>query len=283
MSLKPLSLRTLSQTPLVILLNPGKRSAFIFVSFAVAILVWSFLVGQGRLSLSSSSLIALGIIAVPVSSKLFDDAKRWGLSATLLSSLVILQGLHTLEHLAQVFQYYVLGWTANQALGLITQANLEWIHFSWNWLVWLGIVLLVLRGLRSPWAWALLVWATLHSAEHTYLVIRYFQVAAELKALGLPLFEAAQSLPGVLGKNGLLALSSLCGSIPGLTTASRAAVHFWWNFGEVTLLLLAAHKGAGKWLFASQNNQVVKSETPSVHLRTSFESRLNQSDPKEKS
>ena len=236
------------QTPLITLLHPRQHLLFVLIGFTLALLLWAFLLGQGSLSLSSSSLIALGVIAVPISVKLFDDAKRWGISATLLSGLLIFQGLHTLEHFAQVFQYYVLGWTASSSLGLITQANVEWLHFGWNWLIWVGILVIFIKGLRNPWAWALLAWATLHSLEHTYLLIRYLQVVTELNALGLPIVSAAQSLPGVLGKDGLLALSNWCGNIPGLTTGSRATVHFWWNFGEITLLLLATHKGAGKWL-----------------------------------
>lgn len=270
------------QTPLVTLLHPRKRLPVALVSFSLAFLIWAFLVGQSQLSLSSSSLIALGVIAVPVGLKLFDDAQSWGLGATVLSSLLILQGLHTLEHLAQVFQYYVLGWTANQALGLITQANLEWIHFSWNWLVWAGIVFLFVRGLRNPWAWALLIWASLHSAEHTYLLFRYFRVAAELKTLGLPVFEAAQSLPGVLGKDGLLSLSSLCGTIPGLTTASRTAVHFWWNFGEVALLLLAAHQGAAKFLSPNKSIQTLSNNLPHLSKRSKTIALESLSDRKEK-
>ncbi len=50
-----------------------------------------------------------------------------------------------------------------------------------------------------------------------------------------------QGLPGILGRDGWLAYSGLCGRIPGLTTASRIDVHFWWNTGEIVLLLLASH------------------------------------------
>ena len=50
----------------------------------------------------------------------------------------------------------------------------------------------------------------------------------------------------MLGRDGWLARSGvtqgtfLC-RLPGLTTATRLDVHFWWNVGELTLLLLAAH------------------------------------------
>jgi hypothetical protein len=56
----------------------------------------------------------------------------------------------------------------------------------------------------------------------------------------------AQGLPGVLGRDGWLARSPasqgtfLC-RLPGLTTATRLDVHFWWNIGEITLLLLAGN------------------------------------------
>ena len=74
-------------------------------------------------------------------------------------------------------------------------------------------------------------------------MVRYLQVLVEMGRFGLPTFTVAQALPGVLGRNGWLALSELadlCGRIPGLITAPRSVIHFWWNMGEVTLLLLAA-------------------------------------------
>jgi hypothetical protein len=50
----------------------------------------------------------------------------------------------------------------------------------------------------------------------------------------------------VFGRDGWLARSAategafLC-RLPGLTTATRIDVHFWWNIGEIALLLAAAH------------------------------------------
>jgi hypothetical protein len=57
----------------------------------------------------------------------------------------------------------------------------------------------------------------------------------------------AQGLPGVLGRDGWLARSQatqgtfLC-RLPGVTTANRLDVHFWWNMGEIGLLLIAADR-----------------------------------------
>lgn len=229
--------------PFLTLLDPGRWSWLLLASAAVAAILWGFLVGRGATSLASATLLAVGVLSVPALLKWRDDVRRLGLAATVLGVLLALQGFHTVEHLAQVVQYYALGWPAGRSLGLITSANAEWIHFGWNWLVSAGIVFLVARGLRSPWAWALLGWAGLHSLEHTYLFIRYLRVASELGTLGLSAPSVAQSLPGVLGRDGLLALQSWCGRIPGLTTAPRVAVHFWWNAGEIVLLGLAAQRG----------------------------------------
>ena len=54
----------------------------------------------------------------------------------------------------------------------------------------------------------------------------------------------AQGLPGILGEGGWLAHSELTrgtfiSRLPGLATAVRLDIHFWWNMGEFTLLLLA--------------------------------------------
>ena len=62
----------------------------------------------------------------------------------------------------------------------------------------------------------------------------------------------AQGLPGILGRDGWLAHSPatkgtfLC-TLPGLTTAMRLDVHFWWNVIEMLLLL-----GAGSLFLRSR-------------------------------
>jgi hypothetical protein len=74
---------------------------------------------------------------------------------------------------------------------------------------------------------------------------RYLEMRGELARLGFPSLSA-QGLPGVLGRDGWLARSPatqgtfLC-RLPGLTTAPRIDVHWWWNAGEITLLLASAH------------------------------------------
>ena len=236
-----MSLRPLHKAPLLTLLNPGRRTPLLLVGASLGALLWGVAVMRAGLPLWGGVTIFLALTLVPVSLKWRDDLRRFGVAVMLLSVLLLLQGFHTAEHVVQAAQYYVFDWPPGRALGLLSGFNLEWVHFSWNWLVWGCTVFLFRRGLRGVWGGALMIWATAHSLEHTYLLVRYLQVVAELRSLGLPLFDAAQGLPGILGKNGLLAYSSLCGNIPGLTTAPRVAVHLVWNMGELALLILAAN------------------------------------------
>jgi hypothetical protein len=77
------------------------------------------------------------------------------------------------------------------------------------------------------------------------MFIRYLLVLDELKNMGITTITA-QGLPGILGQGGWLARSALTqgtflARLPGLTTALRLDVHFWWNVGEMSLLVFAAH------------------------------------------
>jgi hypothetical protein len=138
----------------------------------------------------------------------------------------------------------MLHWTARASTGLLSAANAEWVHFLWNWIVLLALIALLRGGMRNAWSWLLLAWALAHTLEHSYMFIRHLQVLDELRRVGVTSITA-QGLPGVLGRDGWLARSEvtqgtfLC-RLPGVTTATRLDVHFWWNIGE-TLLLLAAN------------------------------------------
>ena len=109
------------------------------------------------------------------------------------------------------------------------------------------VVFLMFRGMRGFWGWALLAWATAHTLEHTYMFVRYLEVSAELRALGLG-DVTAQGLPGVIGAGGWIDLNAGQGTrafcsllIPSVTTADRVDTHFVWNAGEVLLAILAVH------------------------------------------
>ena len=107
------------------------------------------------------------------------------------------------------------------------------------------MVVLVAGGLRNKFAWMMLAWTFAHTAEHTYLMWQYQQTLAELAQLDA-WGTSAQGLPGFFGRDGWIATSEitrdtfLC-RLPGITTAVRLDVHFYWNVGETTLLILATY------------------------------------------
>jgi hypothetical protein len=205
-----------------------------------SLLLWAMLVWRAEMPVWAATSVGLAV-AVPFAAlKWWEDWQRWGAGVAVLSVLLAMQGFHTVEHAVQLVQYHWLKWPAFQSSGLIAAANAEWVHFTWNWLVVATFVYLMHQGMRSPWAWAMLIWSVAHGIEHTYLLIRFYEALAELRSLGVMDAGLVQGLPGILGRDGWLAFSDLCGRIPGLTTADRIDVHFWWNAGEITLLALAA-------------------------------------------
>ena len=232
--------------PVVALLDPRERARFVAVMLAFGLLLgWSTMAWFGW-PVWAATATALAVLVVPGVAKWRDDARRYGRTAMVLSVLLVTQGIHGFEHVVQWFQFHVLNFTLRSSNGLLSPANAEWIHFAWNWSVLLVIAYLVWQGMRGPWAWLLVGWALAHSLEHTYLLVRYLDVLAQLERMGVTTVTA-QALPGVLGQDGWLARSAatqgtfLC-RLPGLTTATRLDVHFWWNVGEIALLLPAAHQ-----------------------------------------
>ena len=231
--------------PIWELVNPRQRTAMVLVVF-FGVLATGILgiVTQGWKIWQVTALV-LAVMFVALLGKWRDDLRRYGPGAMLLSILLMAQGFHMVEHIAQWFQYYVLNYTMQNSVGLLSPANSEWVHFIWNWSVLLIIGALIALGMRNSWAWALLVYAAAHTTDHTYLLFRFLEMSEKLKALcGKPV--SAQGLAGIVGQGGWLAQSDLTrGSVlsrlPGLTTATRLDVHFWWNMGETALLLLAAH------------------------------------------
>ena len=227
-------------TQVLDLLSFRQRRSLAAFFLAVATLVSGYAVYGAGLPIWGATVMFVGVIALPVALKWWDDLQQWGLPAFLLSALLMLQGFHFLEHAVQMVQYYLYDRPPGYSLGLISALNIEWVHFLWNVIVLALTFFLWQRGLRGFWGWALLIWTTLHTLEHAYLIVRYLQISSELTTLGLSGFGVSQALPGILGRDGLLAENGLCGFIPGLTTLPRVAIHFVWNLGETVLLLIAA-------------------------------------------
>lgn len=237
--------RTLMRYPLLALLHPREQTRLVMLLLPVGLLLWGLAALVVGMPIWGATTVTLSLLLVPGVLKWRMDLRRHGRTVMLLSVLLALQGFHSIEHVVQWLQYHWLGWLPQMSSGLISAANAEWVHFIWNWSVVTAVALLLAGGMHNRWAWALLVFAIAHASEHSYMMVRYLQLKAELGALGVPRVSA-QGLPGILGRDGWLARSPttqntfLC-RIPGVTTINRIDVHFWWNSIETPLLFLAGH------------------------------------------
>ncbi len=231
--------------PVLRLLNPGRHTRIVLASLLFALTISALAVYLRWLPLWVATALVLLLMLPAGILKWRDDKAAYGATVMLLSILVSAQGLHTVEHFAQYTQYHTLYWTMRASNGLLSPANAEWVHFAWNWSILAAVLLLMRGGVRGVWVWLLLIVAGLHTIEHTYTFVRYQLVLAELRGLGVANIPA-QGLPGIVGRDGWLARSEwtrntwVCG-LPGLTTAVRLDVHFWWNAIEMALILATAH------------------------------------------
>src|SRR5262245_50979119 len=159
-----------------------------------------------------------------------------GVLRFVFETLLVVQLLHLGEHLAQMIQLFVLGWPAPQARGLVSPLDVEKVHFVWNLGVLAALIWLTRRGLRNVWLLATLLWATLHTSEHAFLLTN-------------ALLNGMEGQPGILGAGGWLERHGV--AIPGVTTWSRASIHFAWNTVEVGLLCVAyvpiVARGQPRW------------------------------------
>ena len=215
---------------------------------ATAITMSALLIGvigrQIGLPMWQAALPGALIFGVAVIARWSMDRAKYGPLFALMVALVSFQGGHGVEHIMQWLQYHAFGYTLRASTGLISAADTELVHFVWNWGVLLVMARLYMLGMRNPWAYVMLFWSTAHTFEHTYLFVRHLQVLDQLQGWN-QMSVTAQGLPGILGRDGWLARSPvtagtwLC-TIPGLTTATRLDVHFWWNVGETVLMMVAA-------------------------------------------
>ncbi len=128
--------------------------------------------------------------------------------------LVVTQGGHVLEHVAQMIQIHVLGLRGMAARGVFGALDIEWVHFVWNTWVLAAVLALLLRFRRNPWLWATLALAGWHEAEHVAIMATYLTT-------------------GIAGTPGLLSAGGLIGGGLPLT---RPDLHFVYNVIETTPL-----------------------------------------------
>jgi hypothetical protein len=116
-------------------------------------------------------------------------APRWFMS--LLVGVVLIQGIHVVEHIIQLFQVYVFDVPEDDALGLLGyvfqfQGTEEWLHLVFN-VSYLAALYLLLRPLWRlvpdvvpNWAfWAFAVWGvgleSWHVVEHIVIITNVIQ------------------------------------------------------------------------------------------------------------
>src|SRR5262245_42252694 len=198
-----------------------------------------------RQPLWTSALAVLGGLTLPAIWYWRRLAGRVGLPLAVLSVLTTLQSLHSVEHIAQWVQRYILGLPYQQSSGILSPLNAEVVHFIWNWSVVAVAAWLLLNGVRGGLGgWLFGAWSLAHALEHLYLFQQYLGIL-KIQALRGESLAVAQGLPGILGSEGWLSrqganptINYVCTLAPQLITAQRLDVHFWWNAGE-TLLLVA--------------------------------------------
>jgi len=233
------------RAPLLCLLHPRQQLRPMLCVLTCGMILGALSVALKLVPLWVATASVMAALLYPASCKWRDDLRRFGRPAMILSILLALQGFHMTEHLAQWIEYHLFQWHPRDSSGLLSAANIEVVHFVWNWAVLLAEFYLLRRGMRGLWAWLLVGWTTAHTLEHSYLLVQYLIQLHALAQQGASL-AFAQGLPGILGRKGWLdvspvtANSFLC-DLPGITTAIRLDIHFWWNMGETALLLPAAH------------------------------------------
>jgi hypothetical protein len=130
--------------------------------------------------------------------------------------LVVTQGGHVIEHVAQMVQIHLLGLRGASARGIFGALDIEWVHFVWNTWVLLAVFALLWRFRSNGWLAMTLVFAAWHEAEHVAIMIAYLDT-------GVP------GTPGLLARGGMVA-----GGLP----LARPDLHFIYNAVETIPLAL---------------------------------------------
>jgi len=135
----------------------------------------------------------------------------------LLGFLALSQTAHLVEHVAQMVQIHALHLSGANAQGIVGQLNIEWVHFIWNAVVFVTLLVLLPHFRTNPWLIAVTPLAAWHFVEHSVMIATYLQT-------------------GVSGTRGLLSSGGLLfGGLP----VSRPDLHFFYNLAETVPLLVA--------------------------------------------
>jgi hypothetical protein len=134
----------------------------------------------------------------------------------LFYALVVFQGAHLGEHIAQMVQIHLLGLSGPNAHGIVGALDIEWVHFVWNTGVIVSLFALLLAFPRNRWLWLTAVLAGWHEAEHSYILSVY-------------LASGVSGTPGLLSQGGVIG-----GGLP----VTRPDLHFMYNMLETLPLVI---------------------------------------------
>jgi hypothetical protein len=249
-AISPLSPPT---TPLSRLFSRGNLSrpmklALALVGSGFLLFVWAWMQRSEAVMFAGAAVVSLGALVPPIALAAQNRISTVAPMTRVMGAVLVLQLLHTVEHVVQLTQNYRLDRPGARSLGIVSSLNVEWVHFGWNWLVWGCLIYAFFTGMRGGAMLALFSWVTAHSIEHTYMLMNYLRTNRRLDALGLPRFTVAETLPGFFGRDGWLSLHarSWRPTLGPLASAPRVTVHFWWNVGELLLLALAVFSAVSR-------------------------------------
>jgi len=120
----------------------------------------------------------------------------------LFEILIITQGLHFIEHIAQIVEVDVVGLPRALSRGIIGNLDAEYVHFFFDTFLLVGVTILLFGKFRKNIAlwicWVVAIW---HTTEHWYITYFYtfdYKNYDPNNPTGLRAHE------GLLGHNGLL-------------------------------------------------------------------------------
>ncbi len=109
--------------------------------------------------------------------------------------LFVAQGLHFIEHIAQVLQVYVLGIPRADAHGIFGNLDAEFVHFSFDTFLEVSVIILLFKFRKNIALWVTGVVGLWHTAEHWYITYYY--------VFNRP-YYSAHAKNGLLAQGGLL-------------------------------------------------------------------------------
>jgi len=196
-------------------LHPVPLYAVVLASITSLILILIHLMGWQIWLVAILILIAWSPIFFLTARALYRQ-HRW---LAFFFVLLVAQSAHFTEHIAQMIQIHILGLSGSMAHGIIGVLDFEWTHFLFDagWVPICVYTLFIVYRKTNPWLWLLLPLVTWHAIEHMAIMSYYFRT-------------------GIVGSPGLLASG---GAIAGGLPITRPDLHFLYNLGEETLIVLA--------------------------------------------